>query len=86
MVACFEAAATVTGCTVEVKDDSLTFYDLRSNPILAKLYAVNLKKLGINNYKYEKEIYSSTDMGNVSYVVPSLHSFYAIGSKEVNHT
>ena len=87
VVACFEAAATATGCTVEVKDDPLTFYDLRSNPILAKLYAVNLDKLGIDNYKYEKEIYGSTDMGNVSYVVPSLHPFYAIGSgKEVNHT
>ncbi len=28
----------------------------------------------------------STDMGNVSYVVPSIHPMFAIGSGEVNHT
>ena len=87
VVACFEAAATATGCTVEIKDDPLTFYDVRSNQILAKLYAANLEKLGIKNFVYEQECPWSTDMGNVSYVVPSLHPNYAIGSgKEVNHT
>ncbi len=32
------------------------------------------------------DVYASTDMGNVSYSVPSLHPNYAIGSGEVNHT
>ena len=87
VVACFEAAATATRCTVEIKDDPITFYDVCSNQILAKLYAANLEKLGIKNFVYEQECPWSTDMGNVSYVVPSLHPNYAIGSgKEVNHT
>ncbi len=29
---------------------------------------------------------ASTDMGNVSHVVPSIHPIYAIGSGEMNHT
>ena len=31
-------------------------------------------------------MHASTGMGNVSYVVSSLHPNYAIGSGEVNHT
>ena len=87
VVACFEAAATATGCTVEIKDVDVPYTNLHSNPVLARLYAANLEKSDIKNFVYEQESPWSTDMGNVSYVVPSLHPNYAIGSgKEVNHT
>ena len=86
VVACFEAAAKATGCTVEVKEGGLTYDNLVSNPVLAKLYAANLEKCGIDKYKYQYEGSWSTDMGNVSHVIPSLHPNYAIGSgKELNH-
>ena len=29
---------------------------------------------------------ASTDMGNVSHIIPSIHPGFAIGTKEVNHT
>ncbi len=34
----------------------------------------------------DTSVKASPDMGDVSYVVPSIHPCYAIGSGEVNHT
>ena len=82
---CCQAAAQATGCTVDIKETDETYTDLHSNPILANLYRVHLEKTGIQ-YSYEDVVSWSTDMGNVSHVVPSLHPTYAVGSGEVNHT
>ena len=82
---CCQAAAQATGCTVDINKTDETYTDLHSNPILANLYRVHLEKTGIQ-YSYEDVVSWSTDMGNVSYVVPSLHPTYAVGSGEVNHT
>ena len=32
------------------------------------------------------DVSASTDMGNISYVVPSLHPVYSIGTDAYNHT
>ena len=86
LVACFESAATATGCSVRI-EDIRTFYDVFSNNVLAKLYASNLKTVGVSEFEDVHKAAWSTDMGNVSYVVPSLHPSYLIGSgKELNHT
>ena len=86
MRACFTAAAEATGCQVEEKVLG-SYADLVSNPTLAKLYAKSLEVAGITDYEYELVAGWSTDMGNVSYTVPSLHPSYLIGDrKTVNHT
>ena len=87
VIACFEAAAQATGCTVDIAEEGPTFLEVISNEILAKLYADNLEHLSKNGVLMSKELTISTDMGNVSYVVPSIHPMYSIGSgSEVNHT
>ena len=83
---CFEAAAKATNCSVDINEPTPTFYDVVNNPTLAARYGENWSALGA---KFEDVIntYASTDMGNVSYVVPSIHPVYQIGSgSEVNHT
>ena len=88
VVACFEAAAAATGCQVDIRepDNERAYANLMSSTSLAKLYASNLTLLG---EKYEMDagfLSGSSDMGNVSYIVPSIHPMYAIGSGEGNHT
>ena len=87
VVACFEAAAQATGCTVDIVAEGPPYLEIINNENLAKLYADNLEGLGRNDVLLSKELTLSTDMGNVSYIVPSIHPMYAIGSgSEVNHT
>ena len=54
------------------------------NEVLAESFGRHLEALGVK-YGDVTDMYGSTDMGNVSYVVPSLHPNYAIGSGEVKH-
>ena len=84
--ACLTAAAEATGCQMEEKDLG-SYDDLVSNPTLARLYAKSLEAVGVTDYEYELAAGWSTDMGNVSYTVPSIHPSYLIGDgKTVNHS
>ena len=84
--ACFEAAALATGCQVEIKNAAPSYDNLISNEVLADLFAENLKFFDVPFMKTTK-LSGSTDMGNVSHTVPSIHPKYAIGSgKESIHT
>ena len=86
MESCFQAAAKATNCSVEIVEPSPTYYDVINNPILVKRFGENWGALGT---KFEDCINTcaSTDMGNVSYAVPSLHPMFAVGSgSEFLHT
>lgn len=82
---CFEAAAQATGCTVEIQPIGHVYYDLLSNDALAELYMKNAQSLGLSLKEVIPEV-GSTDMGNVSYEVPSIHPMLKIGNGEVYHT
>ena len=83
---CFEAAAKSTGCNVEILEDMATHLDIASNSTLAKKFGDNWSALGAS-FDDIYELGGSTDMGNVSYTVPSIHPCYQIGSgSERNHT
>jgi amidohydrolase len=74
--ACFEAAATATGCRVEMTPDGHPYVELATNPLLADLYSKNSADLGRPMSTWEEiedKQTGSTDMGNVSQVVPSIH-------------
>ena len=85
---CFEAASVATGCQVEIKQpsDEKPALNLISNPVLAREYVKNFSVLSVEPIADIIELSWSTDMGNVSYIVPSIHPTYAIGSGEINHT
>jgi amidohydrolase len=83
---CYEAAAKATGCQVKIEVEEIFYTDVQQNPVLASSFSENYRQLGVEFGDVE-EINASTDMGNVSHVVPSLHPNYAVGSgKEVNHS
>ncbi|RLE13712.1 MAG: amidohydrolase [Actinobacteria bacterium] len=76
VVQCFEAAALATGCRLEVKEMGHRYKDMISNPVLVDLYLENSERAGRKMNRVAdlpQETSGSTDMGNVSHVVPSIH-------------
>jgi len=75
---CFEAAALATGCKVTVEPQNMDMYDIRQNKALGEEVA----RIVLNNYgdiDYEWGIKeASTDFGNITYALPSLHPGFAI--------
>lgn len=87
ILACFEGGATATGCTWTWKDAEPTYADLVQNPVLAHAWNRNLAALGRTPQPYAAGPGGSTDMGNVSRVVPSIHPLIAIeGCASAPHT
>ena len=83
---CFEAAAKATNCSMEIVELMPTYFEVLNNPTLAKKFGENWGALGAS-FDDIYDIRASTDMGNVSYTVPSIHPCYQIGSgSERNHT
>ena len=89
VVACFDAAARATGCTYEVTETGHTYQDMRTDRLLAELYQANTTELGrplARGAEMNSSESGSTDMGNVSHVVPTIHPFLGINSlPAVNH-
>lgn len=75
VTACFEGAALQSGCGVELTWEG-GYTDLRANRALARAYRRNGEALGRRFVEPERipvHVAGSTDMGNVSKVVPSIH-------------
>ena len=89
VLAAFEGAAIATGCSVDVKQRGHAYTDLVVNPLLADLYAENSAAIGRPMHRmieYDPAATGSTDMANVSYVVPTIHPMLDIGAAPaVNH-
>ena len=85
--AIFEAAAQATGCTLEL-DEEESYLDLHSNPVLADLCHAHLQAVGLEpKHAIPWDRVGSTDVGNVSYVCPTLHPEVAIVDEGVScHT
>ncbi|MCR9276488.1 MAG: M20 family metallopeptidase [Pseudomonadaceae bacterium] len=84
--ACFEAGATGSGCEVDVKWAGVDYLDLNTNWPLAERFQVHAESLGRDFIPMEKLAgagMGSTDMGNVSYRVPSIHPMLASAPRNV---
>src|SRR4030042_1476607 len=81
---CFRGAAKATGAEMRYKWDDVCYSPMRNNLKLAGLFADNMKKLGRNTSITEPErAFGSTDMGNVSQIVPGIYGIVAIADKNV---
>ncbi len=82
--ACFEGAATATGTEIEIRWGADKYASLRTNTALALAFAANLEALGrtVEPNRRPRGL-GSTDMGNVSVVVPSIHPSIAIAPRTV---
>ncbi|WP_433544868.1 M20 family metallopeptidase [Streptomyces sp. CA-294286] len=76
---CFRAGALATGCGIDLVQPSPDYLDFRTDPELAALWAANARELG-RPEPLVRGPFASTDMGNVSHVVPSIHPMLDIGS------
>ena len=80
----FQGAALATGCSVKLSIEGDPYEDMRNNDVLARLFEENLRRLGVQPVEpVPWENAGSTDMGNVSHVVPALHPTLAITPPEV---
>lgn len=87
VIACFEGAAQATGCELRYQwTDACE--SVTTNAVLAEVFIANAKSLGREMMKRRPaDTHGSTDMGNVSTIVPSLHPFLAITDRETpGHT
>ncbi|HEY8892782.1 MAG TPA: M20 family metallopeptidase [Clostridium sp.] len=79
-------AAMMTGATLEVSLYEPPFDDMNTNKNLSDSFNKNMRLLGITDINPSENI-GSLDMGNVSYIVPSIHPLLGIGNPKLNlHT
>jgi amidohydrolase len=81
---CFEAGALATGATLEVIGGTKPYAELHHDHAIAALYRANAEALGRKfpdlPIELLRKFAGSTDMGNVSRVIPAIHPFISIGS------
>ncbi len=86
---CFEAGALATGARLEIVGGDQPYAEHRSDMEIANLYQHNAEALGRSFPERGPEIEraaGSTDMGNVSLALPSIHPYIGIDSlPAVNH-
>lgn len=80
VLACFQAGAQATGCHLEHRwGDKSRYKAMRTNHALAEAYAANIEALGRKVTEPEpRRSMGSTDMGNVSAIVPAIHPTIAV--------
>ncbi|ORZ04937.1 hypothetical protein BCR42DRAFT_474351 [Absidia repens] len=87
---CFDAAAKATGCQVKYKwTERGVCRDVVQNTVMADTYAYYMEQTGVkfpDRSEQEAAPSGSTDMGNVSYVVPSIHPRFAIPTDASTHS
>jgi amidohydrolase len=85
VINCFAGAATATGARLEYRWDELRYSAMRTNRTLAKFYASNMLQIGRPvSFPLPDDPAGSTDMGNVSQVVPAIHPMVAIAPHGVS--
>ncbi len=85
---CFEGGAKATGATLEYRWGEAQYAAMRTNGPLADVYRERLESLGREVPEDTlRRTMGSTDMGNVSAVVPAIHPSIAIAPPDVSaHT
>jgi amidohydrolase len=86
---CFEAGGLATGAKVEITGGDKPYAEMRHDAVMATFYRGNSEALGrpfADPGEWETRPTGSTDMGNVSLAIPSIHPMIGINSlPAVNH-
>lgn len=86
VAACFEAGALATGTRLEARWGLVDCLDLKTNWPLAHAYEANAKAIGrdlLDPSTLPAGLAGSTDMGNVSHRVPSIHPMIQVSPPHV---
>jgi amidohydrolase len=84
---CFKGAARSTGCRLKYKWGNRVYNTMNNNLRLANLFTGNMRSLGREVQTFDPKYgFGSTDMGNVSHVVPAIHPSVSITDSSLVHT
>jgi amidohydrolase len=85
VLAALEAGAAATGCTVEHRWEDPAYANIVDNDVMVGLYRANLERTGRTLLEPDDlaRVLGSTDMGNVSHLVPSIHPMIAVSPPNV---
>jgi len=82
---CFTDAAKQVGARLNYKWGDSAYAPMLNNTLLASLFIDNMKQLGCQMpLSDEREKFGSTDMGNVSQVVPAIHPMLSIANENIS--
>ena len=77
-----EGAALMTGATLEMERYELPYDNLVTHENLSEAFTENMKALGITEFEEDKS-FGSSDIGNVSHIVPTIHPTIGISNCSV---
>jgi amidohydrolase len=85
VLACLQAGADAAGCTMEVTWRDVTYADMLDSAPIVDAYIANAASLGraVAGLGAPGGVMGSTDMGNVSYLVPSIHPMIRVSPPQV---
>ncbi len=80
---CAEGAAMATGAKLSFEIVGMEYQAMKPNRVLGKVFTHNLELLGESIHTPKDKSMGSTDMGDVSQVVPAIHPYMQICDKGV---
>lgn len=86
VLACLDGAAHACGCSTSAKWDDHPYADVRDNAVIVAAYADNMKVLGRDPQdpvRAGHQVVGSTDLGNVSYLLPAIHPMVKVAPSGV---
>jgi metal-dependent amidase/aminoacylase/carboxypeptidase family protein len=78
VIACAEGAAKATSCALKVIEYDNTYEPMKRNRTLADAFRVNMQRVGVPESPEIKERLGSSDVGNVSQVLPTIQPYVRI--------
>jgi amidohydrolase len=81
VVACAEGAARATGAELEVRQQEMVYEPLKRNQTLLDLFAANMRGTGLVAEEPIPDRLGSSDVGNVSQVLPTIQPMIAIAPR-----
>ncbi|GFU23745.1 peptidase M20 domain-containing protein 2 [Nephila pilipes] len=89
IIECVKSGSAAAGCSTEIECDEKHCYEsLVTNKVMGKVYDQHAERLGIYPTVFSGVDVptGSTDMGNVSHAIPSIHPFFNIDTEAQNHS
>jgi amidohydrolase len=78
VTACAEGAAQATGTTLRVVEHDSAYEPMKRNDALLDAFRANWRRLGVAEVEPPKDRFGSSDVGNVSQVVPTIQPLVKI--------
>ena len=86
VITSLESAASACSCTIDHEWHGHTYADMIDNGPMVAAYVYNASRVGrtvVDPASIGRRVVGSTDMGNISYLVPSIHPMIKVGGDGV---